>query len=101
VTQPEFDLTVGRSERDAGITVAANNNAEALAIAREEARKIALECGRCDINTVQRVMQMRGLHLGNAAGSVFKGKEWERVGIGQATRVSSHARMISVWKLRA
>lgn len=38
--------------------------------------------------------------LGNAAGSLFKGSEWECVGRKNSTRVSNHRREIRVWRLR-
>ena len=100
MTQTEFNLEAGREARDLGMEIAARNKAWGIAIARREARRIALECGTVNINQVQRAIAGYGVNLGNAAGSVFKGKEWERVGFGQADRVRSHARIISVWKLR-
>ena len=92
MTQIEFSLEAGREARDSGMKAAAKNNAAALSVARQAARNIAMQCGCVDINAVQKIVAMRGLKLGNAAGSVFKGKEWERVGFGQADRVSSHVR---------
>lgn len=38
--------------------------------------------------------------LGNAAGSVFSGGQWERVGYTKSRRPSNHARVIGVWRLR-
>jgi hypothetical protein len=101
MTQTEFNLEAGREDRDLGMEIAASNKEWGIAIARREARRIALECGTVNINDVQRAISAYGVKLGNAAGSVFKGKEWERVGFGQADRVSSHARVISIWRLRA
>ena len=38
--------------------------------------------------------------LGNAAGSVFDGGEWESCGFAAAKREESHGRIIRVWRLR-
>lgn len=38
--------------------------------------------------------------LGNAAGAMFSGKEWECVGRIYSTRVSRHANEIRLWRLR-
>ena len=38
--------------------------------------------------------------LGNAAGSVFSGDEWEPVNVTTAKREESHGRLIRVWRLR-
>lgn len=38
--------------------------------------------------------------LGNAAGSVFAGPEWECVGYKTATRPLAHARILRVWRLK-
>ena len=38
--------------------------------------------------------------LGNAAGSVFDGNEWESCGVTTAKREKSHGRLIRVWRLK-
>lgn len=38
--------------------------------------------------------------LGNAAGSVFKGPEWEFVAFVKSTRPSNHSRMVRSWRLK-
>jgi hypothetical protein len=38
--------------------------------------------------------------LGNAAGSIFRGVEWECVGWKQSERKTNHARAIRIWRLR-
>ena len=97
-----FDVPEGRRLRDIGMLTAAQNRALDLGKARSIARGIAeANNGFCDINQVQKQMVAQGVNLGNAAGSVFKGKEWERVGFGQAERDTSHARVISKWRLKS
>lgn len=62
----------------------------------------------CSIDDVYEYMEnvYEGLHfhpraLGNAAGSVFKGSEWEFVRFEPSTRPSNHGRIIRVWRLRS
>jgi hypothetical protein len=38
--------------------------------------------------------------LGNAAGSIFKGKEFELVGYRQSERASRHKNRVGVWRLK-
>jgi hypothetical protein len=48
-------------------------------------------------------MEENGLRpdlLGNAWGSIFRGKEWECIGWRKSTRVSNHARAIRIWRLK-
>ena len=59
--------------------------------------------GTVTMDTVSLEMQARGLHpemLGNAAGSVFRGKDWRFTGRWEkSARVSNHARVNRVWEL--
>ena len=100
VQQELFDLGAGRKHRDAGMDVAATKREEALRVAKDVAIRIATGGdGTCDINQVNKIITPMGIRLGNAAGSVFKGGLWGRIGFGQADRIVSHARIISRWRL--
>ena len=59
------------------------------------------KCHRFSKSGHERIVMLYYLGYSPAFRSVFKGGDFERVGFGQAERVSSHARIISVWKLKA
>lgn len=67
----------------------------AITIARSRTSKL------CTIDDVQAVLIQNKMDLGMAAGSVFKGDDWEYTGQTIKTkRASSHARDVKVWKLK-
>lgn len=83
--------------------LAAEKRAEILLIAKDIARRMAQKQGEVTADDVQRRLILWDYDLsdlGNAAGSIFKGKEWECVGWKKSERVSNHARAIRVWRLR-
>ncbi len=91
-----------REARDEGMELAAEKNAEYLAQARGVAFEIAQRGLEISINLVrdQCVLDFPDIVWGNWAGSIFKGKQWERVGYTQARHEGSHARVVGVWRLR-
>ncbi len=97
-----FDYAETQRHAEAGIAIAAENNATVL----HQVKEIARELGRKQIfvnaDDVQREMAKRKIRsetLGNAAGSVFKGREWRFAGRYVASeRIASHGRMIRVWQ---
>ena len=97
-----FDAEKGEQLKDDGMAIAAFNKQADLAHARMVA-KILAERDALRITTadeVQEVMTERGVSLGNAAGSIFKGKHWQWTGQWvKSNRVSNHARFIRVWRL--
>lgn len=82
--------------------LAISNKEDLLLFARRIAKSIALNHSdrSCYIDLVQVELKKRGLDLGMAAGSVFKEKCWEFVGHRKTQRPTSHARHISVWRLK-
>ncbi len=104
--QDLFSLPQGKRKKAEGMTASARARNELL----EEARDIARHIGRyspehlCTSDDVAQTFLQRGLKyadLGNAAGSIFKGKEWEFSGrYTKSRRVSAHARDIKIWRLR-
>ena len=104
--------------KKAGMKLAADNRPGALALAREIAEELANEKSHlshfggapCRIRTsrnltiddVRRAYEARGgdwSELGNAAGSVFKGKGWEWTGrFVASTHAASHGRMVREWR---
>jgi hypothetical protein len=84
-----------------GMTRAADNNGMILKLYQSTAERLGRMGYPITIDTVHLELAIYGLgpvDIGNAAGSVFKGKDWERVGFRKADRFSSHARMLSLWK---
>lgn len=104
--QPDlFDAVAAARLRDAGMDLAAENKKPLLVYAREGAREIALSRASREVTAddVQAYLVAKGFKesaLENAAGSVFKQKGvWEYVRSIKSTRVTAHARRISVWRL--
>jgi hypothetical protein len=99
-----FDAQASQEAKEHGMEVAAMNRAELLEEVRELARSIATGRpeGTCDMDLLVDRMLRRGLKpeaLGNAAGSVFMGREWEFTGRRKrSARVSRHANEIKVWR---
>lgn len=105
LVQEEFDFSESQRRRDDGRDLAAKRRREVLELAREIARAIAL--GRpdrsCTADEVQRQLRERGYPasaLGNAAGSLFRGREWELAGYAPSARVTRHAGLNRVWVYR-
>ena len=94
-----------RSEqlKQRGLDLAEDNVPTALEQAREIAKHLALVFGT--VNSDQVGKDMKAMYnidtLGPAAGSIFRGKEWEFTGNWiKSTRITNHSRMIREWRLR-
>lgn len=101
VTGPLFDLAESQRRAEDGIAAASENRAGILLFAKEVAREIALsrinlECDADDV--AARMTKRQRDELGNAAGGIFRGREWEFVRYAKCTRISGHARTIRVWR---
>ena len=86
-----------------GLSRASLSRKELLCAARMFAHAIAQRKTFVTIDDVQAELEAQGFtsaDLGNAAGGVFRGKEWECWGSRQSKRALAHARRILVWKLR-
>jgi hypothetical protein len=97
-----FDLFEGERLKAEGMYLASFSRAEMLKIARDLAREVANEQG-ITADDVRALLLMRGFpdKLGNAAGSLFRGREWEFRGQWRKSTVkTNHARMIRVWHLK-
>jgi hypothetical protein len=101
---PLFDAAESERRKQEGMALAANNpeRSDLLELARDRARCIVRERGEVTMDdVVQRLVQdgydVSG--LGNAAGSVFRGKEWEFAGkFVKSARVANHSRLLRVWR---
>ena len=94
---------IGAQLKLQGLSRASLSRKELLCAAKMFAHAIAQKRGSCTIDDVQAELEAQGFtsaDLGNAAGGVFRGKDWECVGSRQSKRVSAHARRILVWMLR-
>jgi hypothetical protein len=93
----------GKALKKAGMSRAAEKHSEELEIARAYAWKMAHFQERITIEEVRQLYEEqmdKPWNLGNAAGSVFKGPEWEMVGYTEAKRPEAHARILRVWRLK-
>lgn len=99
-------ITLGAKEANAaketGIALAVAHRAEILAKAREVARDLArhAEYQETNADEVAAQLELQGIdstELGNAAGAIFRGKDWTFVGYKKSVRVSRHANKIGIW----
>ena len=98
-----FSLEQGENRKEEGLAQAGVSRKQLLEVARLYAVRIARRQGHVTSDDVFAEMMRDGLDssaLGNAAGSVFRGLfvftgEWKKSG-----RVSNHARMNRIWRLR-
>lgn len=99
----QFNIDKGEALKEAGVALASNKRSAELEIAQAVARDIAKSAAdnTCTADQVQAVLLSRGINLGNAAGAIFKGRNWTMVGVKKSARVSNHARILRIWKLVA
>lgn len=101
-----FSRDKGKLAKDRGMLTAAVNRKEILALGRVIAERIAQghEARTVSADDVYRELESQGVNiklLGNAAGSLFKGSQWEFTGRRLASaRITNHARAIMLWKLK-
>ena len=99
-----FDYAASKQLRDDGMTQAAKRRSIALMKAKIIAYEISKLNGNITADDVRKEYEYRGGNwsdLGNAAGSIFKGKQWECVGFENSKVTTSHARALRVWRLKS
>lgn len=99
----DFDAAEAERLKTAGMSMAEASRAWTdLEHARKTAEYIAIVSGTVTADDVADVLAAEGYpSLGNAAGSLFKGKQWEFTGEWRKSkRVSSHSRFVRVWRLK-
>jgi len=81
--------------------LAADKVPEDLRLAKRVAAMLG-ETRQITIEDVRNWFANQGIKwtLGNGAGSVFDGDEWECVGFVPAKRLEAHGRIIRTWRLR-
>tara|TARA_R110000824_G_scaffold149861_1_gene320230 strand:- start:508 stop:864 length:357 start_codon:yes stop_codon:yes gene_type:complete len=99
-----FDASESERLKNSGMELAAEPKNELLKIARDCASAVALAGnGTCNADKVAQRMGWLGYsldELGPAAGSIFKGKDWEFTGDRvNSKRITNHARELKVWRL--
>lgn len=99
-----FDWAKSQEAKRSGTEQAAHSRAYMLTRARSIAVEVARRLGRdITIDDVLREMLHRGFDikaLGNAAGSIFKGDQWQFTGnYRPSVRISNHGRVVKIWKL--
>lgn len=90
-------------KKEEGMDQAAQRNAELLKIARRTAIKYAVEhIGYCSIEDVREALAADGISLdfGPWSGSVFMNDQWEYDSTIRARHKGSHARRVSLWRLK-
>ncbi len=101
---PLFDYAESVRQRDAGITLAAENNASLVVRAREMAVSIAREQGTVTADDLMRrwVSQGGGIHdFGNSMGAVFRDKRFEFTGrLVKSARVHAKCNLLRQWRLK-
>lgn len=101
-----FDASAGEAAKQAGRRKAEDCRRPALALAREAVRAKALSrpdrlATADDAYAFFAEMGGDAGELGNAAGSLFRGPEWELTSAwAKSRRKSNHARLVRVWRLR-
>lgn len=96
-----FDLDEARARKEQGMALAAEHQPSGLDLAREIAATLGRRCGEVDADMVGRILKHEhGIEsLGPAAGSIFKGKNWEFTGRRKlSARKKNHARELKVWR---
>lgn len=98
----QMDLLEGQRLKERGMALAADAVPTLLDRARSYARRHATVWSEVTADDVSEWLEQQGLpDLGPAAGSLFRGKEWEWTGrFVQSSRVANHARLLRVWRLR-
>lgn len=101
-TQLQFNLAAAEQHKQSGMVAAALSKADLLEYAVELAERIARSTGDVTADDVNALLIAQGRgSLGNAAGSLFRGKQWQFTGQWRtSTRVSNHARQNRVWRLK-
>lgn len=102
----DFDLAEGERLKEVGILQASDMTSRRFLLekAKEVAHWICRNAGDVTADDVYREMEIRGYSpdlLGNAAGAIFRGEEFEFTGQWlKSSRATNHARMNRVWRVK-
>lgn len=98
-----FGAREAEQAKNDGIAQAAAARSRILARARSVARELSLARGETNADAVKAELELQGedsTGLGNAAGAIFRGKNWKFVRYIKSVQVSRHANKIGVWQYR-
>ena len=103
MTMDLFDLAEAKRLKEEGMASAAANKHDLLKHARHVAKQIAMlrDSRTVTADDVSRAFAREGItdSLGNAAGSIFRGSDWEFTGERiNSQRKTNHSREIKVWR---
>ena len=96
-----FNPEASESAKQTGIDRAASAKPRLLDLARQIAAEIVTPNGiTADDVIFEMVKRGYSVHcLGNSAGSLFRGKEWQCVGFRKSARIHAHSNLLRVWVL--
>lgn len=101
---PLFDSQLSEQAKETGMNQAAEAKKALLKYARELAIKLASGGKEISADDVQKALYEQGINihaLGNSAGSLFAGKQWEWTGRRiKSIRQHAHANEIKIWRLK-
>ena len=101
---PLFDAAESERRKEEGMALARLDKGKTLQVAKELAETLCRNNGTVTTDDIAYEMHRYGMDysvLGNAAGSIFKGKQWEWTGqCTRSDRVLRHRGVIRVWRLK-
>lgn len=103
---PYFNQQQGLFGKQAGKAEAQRKRKHVLHLARVVAEQVATTRASSQLTIDAVMFYLDKWHgygpsdLGQAAGSVFRGDQWEKVGRKASERASSHGREVTIWKLK-
>jgi hypothetical protein len=99
---PLFDRAESLRHRDVGIEIAVSNAQPRVLEAREIAREVCRAKGEASMDDVVAELIRRGRksdYLGNAAGGVFRTREFKFVRYTTSARIHAHGNRIGVYRI--
>ena len=94
------DPAIGRALRDNQLDLFELRDAEFLERCRALAVQIARHKGTVSINDIRDLVSAPPGVSPSVFGAVFKGRQWQVVGITQATHPQAHARLIRIYAIK-
>lgn len=92
--------SVGRALRDSQLDLFELRDAEFLERCRALAVDIARRKGTVSINDIRELVSAPPGVSPSVFGAVFKGRQWQVVGVTQATHPEAHARLIRTYAIK-
>ena len=96
-----FDYVESQKRKADGMAMAANNHMTNLEIGKDVARQLGRKNGEAHADQVGKILKIEYdiKSLAPAAGSLFKGDEWQFTGRRHmSTRKTNHGRELKIWR---